>query len=177
MALVIALIVEMAFFNHRQSMDLSAVGAPLVEAAKGSVPAHRMMTGRRHRRTQLAYRCLVFRRPCGRRLRLDRGHLLRYQRRTWAASVVTAAIRLVMGPFAHSLFTSFFGIGVYFALQQQRPAKWGWILLGYLGAVLVHALWNGSTLLGAGYYFRRVRAVVGADVRGDDHPGRLQPAP
>ena len=63
-------------------------------------------------------------------------------------------MRLIMAPFAHSLFTTMFGIGVYFALQQRNAlAKVGCILLGYLGAVIMHGLWNGSSLLGLGAYF------------------------
>ena len=57
-------------------------------------------------------------------------------------------MRLIMAPFAHSLFTTMTGIGVYFALQQRTAiAKVGCILLGYLGAVIMHGLWNGSSLL------------------------------
>jgi hypothetical protein len=45
------------------------------------------------------------------------------------------------------------GIGVYFALQQRNvAAKVGYILLGYVGAVIMHGLWNGSSLLGARAY-------------------------
>ena len=59
-----------------------------------------------------------------------------------------------MAPFAHSLFTTMFGIGVYFALQQRNAlAKAGCILLGYVGAVIMHGLWNGSSLLGIEAYF------------------------
>ena len=69
-------------------------------------------------------------------------------------SLLTAATRLIMGPFAHSLFTTAFGIGVYFALQQRNAiAKVGCILLGYLGAVIMHGLWNGSSMLSTGAYF------------------------
>ena len=39
---------------------------------------------------------------------------------------MTAALRLIMAPFAHPLFTTLIGIGVYFALKQRtsspRPA-------------------------------------------------------
>ena len=73
---------------------------------------------------------------------------------TPAASLVTAALRLVMAPFAHPLFTTFTGIGVYFALKQRSAAaKFGCILLGYAVAVLLHAIWNGSALFGIGTYF------------------------
>jgi protease PrsW len=59
-----------------------------------------------------------------------------------------------MAPFAHSLFTTMFGIGVYFALQQRSSvAKALYILLGYAGAVIMHGLWNGSSLLSVEAYF------------------------
>jgi hypothetical protein len=59
-----------------------------------------------------------------------------------------------MAPFAHSLFTTMIGIGVYFALQQRNViAKAVYILLGYVGAVIMHALWNGSSLLSVQAYF------------------------
>ena len=68
-------------------------------------------------------------------------------------SLLTAALRLIMAPFAHSLFTTMFGIGVYFALQQRSAlAKAVYILLGYLGAVVMHGLWNGSSLLSVEAY-------------------------
>ncbi len=71
-----------------------------------------------------------------------------------ASSLVTAAMRLIMGPFAHPLFTTFTGIGVYFALHQRNTvAKAGYVLLGYLAAVLMHGLWNGSALVSVGAYF------------------------
>jgi hypothetical protein len=42
---------------------------------------------------------------------------------------------------------------VYFALQRHNiVAKAGCILLGYLGAVIMHALWNGSSLLSVQAY-------------------------
>jgi hypothetical protein len=69
-------------------------------------------------------------------------------------SLLTAALRLIMGPFAHPLFTTMTAIGVYFALQQRNSlAKVGCVLLGYLGAVLMHGLWNGSSLIGVEAYF------------------------
>ncbi len=46
------------------------------------------------------------------------------------------------------------GIGVYFALQHRNAlAKAGYILLGYVGAVIMHGLWNGSSLVGLETYF------------------------
>ena len=62
-------------------------------------------------------------------------------------------LRLVMGPFAHPLFTTMTAIGVYFAMKQRSVlAKIGYVLLGYLGAVFIHAVWNGSAMVGTGTY-------------------------
>jgi len=73
---------------------------------------------------------------------------------TLATSLVTAAMRLIMAPFAHPLFTTFTGIGVYFALQQRNTwAKVGYVALGFAAAVIMHGLWNGSALVGPGAYF------------------------
>ena len=45
-------------------------------------------------------------------------------------------------------------IGVYVALRRRGMfAKAGCILLGYVGAVLMHALWNGSSFFGIEAYF------------------------
>ena len=59
----------------------------------------------------------------------------------------------MISPFAHPLFTTMFGIGVYFALHQRRTvAKISSLLLGYIAAAGMHGLWNGSALLGAKTY-------------------------
>jgi hypothetical protein len=69
-------------------------------------------------------------------------------------ALVTAAMRLIMAPFAHPLFTTMFGIGVYFAMNRRSLlAKAGFLLLGYAGAVVMHGLWNASSLTGPEAYF------------------------
>jgi hypothetical protein len=46
-----------------------------------------------------------------------------------------------------------FAIGVYFAMQQRNAfAKVGLVALGYLGAVIMHGLWNGSAWQGPETY-------------------------
>ena len=97
---------------------------------------------------------------------------------TLADSLLTAGMRLVMGPFAHPLFTTFTAIGVYFALQQRNwLKKAGCVLIGYVAAVIMHGLWNGSALLGAGRLFRAVFRVDDAGVRTRRHAGCAQPSP
>lgn len=62
---------------------------------------------------------------------------------------ITFVLRGVLGPFAHPLFTAATGVGVGIAAAAPRGvlrvAAPG---VGYLVAVLLHAIWNGSSVLG-----------------------------
>ncbi|MGY3202649.1 PrsW family intramembrane metalloprotease [Streptomyces sp. TE5632] len=79
-------------------------------------------------------------------------------------SSVTAAtffVRVVMSPFAHPLFTVLTGIGFgVSALATERRRLWRVLppLGGLLLAMGMHALWNGSSVLGGYGFF----AVYGA---------------
>ncbi|RFA11868.1 hypothetical protein B7R21_10975 [Subtercola boreus] len=64
---------------------------------------------------------------------------------------VTFALRGIMGPFAHVMFTSCTGIALGFA--SRRRGFWpvaGLFLAGLFCAMLLHALWNGSTVVAEG---------------------------
>ena len=113
-----------------------------------------MMTGRRRNELNSLTDCLVYAGLVGAGFAWLEDILYIASGETLGDSLLTAAMRLIMAPFAHSLFTTMFGIGVYFALQQRNAlAKVGCILLGYIGAVIMHGLWNGSSLLGVETYF------------------------
>jgi RsiW-degrading membrane proteinase PrsW (M82 family) len=130
------------------------IGAPLTEEAAKGLFLLLMMTGRRRNELNSLTDCLVYAGLVGVGFAWLEDILYISSGHTLGASLVTAALRLIMAPFAHSLFTTMFGIGVYFALQQRKSlAKVGCILLGYLGAVVMHGLWNGSSLLGVEAYF------------------------
>jgi RsiW-degrading membrane proteinase PrsW (M82 family) len=130
------------------------IGAPLTEEAAKGLFLLLMMTGRRRNELNSLTDCLVYAGLAGAGFAWLEDILYISSGGTLGASLVTAALRLIMAPFAHSLFTTMFGIGVYFALQQRKSlAKVGCILLGYLGAVVMHGLWNGSSLLGVEAYF------------------------
>jgi RsiW-degrading membrane proteinase PrsW (M82 family) len=68
---------------------------------------------------------------------------------------ITFFLRGIMGPFAHPLFTSAFGIGVGIAVTIRRPALRVLApILGYVAAVVMHGIWNGSTFWGGdGFFF------------------------
>ncbi|MFO0652749.1 MAG: PrsW family intramembrane metalloprotease [Polyangiales bacterium] len=59
-------------------------------------------------------------------------------------------LRGLVTPWAHPLFTSMTGIGFGVARESTRPLlRWGAPLLGYLGAVFLHFVWNGSSVFSA----------------------------
>jgi RsiW-degrading membrane proteinase PrsW (M82 family) len=125
------------------------LGAPLTEEAAKGLFLLLMMTGRRRNELNSLTDCLVYAGLVGAGFAWLEDVLYIADSASLSESLFTAALRLVMGPFAHSLFTTMFGMGVYLALQQRNAAaKAGCILLGYLGAVFMHGLWNGSTLVG-----------------------------
>ncbi len=70
------------------------------------------------------------------------------------AATGTFVIRGIFSPFAHPLFTAAIGIGVGYAVTtRNRPMRLLAPLLGYVVAVLAHALWNGSAFFAGGQLF------------------------
>ena len=58
-------------------------------------------------------------------------------------------MRGFMGAYAHSLFTSMTAIGLILSRKFGKIS----IIIGFLIAVVIHTVWNGSLLLGtSGYY-------------------------
>lgn len=130
-----------------------AVGAPVVEEAAKGAFLLLMMTGRRRAELNTLTDCLVYAGLTGAGFAWLENIFYIANGETLGGSLAIAGLRLVMGPFAHPLFTTMFGIGVYVAMQQRSaPAKLGCLLLGYAGAVIMHGLWNGSAVMGASTY-------------------------
>jgi RsiW-degrading membrane proteinase PrsW (M82 family) len=70
-------------------------------------------------------------------------------------------LRGVLSPFAHPLFTSMTGIGCGLAALSRSPvARVLFVLVGYLVAVTLHALWNGSATFGDGAAFGGVYLYI-----------------
>lgn len=68
-------------------------------------------------------------------------------------TAVTFALRGLMGPYAHPLFTSMTGIGLGFARQSaNRNVKIFAPLGGLLLAMLLHATWNLTSSLGIAFF-------------------------
>ena len=79
----------------------------------------------------------------------------------------TFVVRGIFSPFAHVLFTACIGLAIGIGARRGSGAGVvGWFLLGLSGAVLLHALWNGSLAFASdaiGLYFTvQVPIFVGA---------------
>ncbi len=61
----------------------------------------------------------------------------------------TFIVRGVLSPFAHPLFTAATGVGIGIAvMSRSRVVRVAAPVLGYIVAVLLHAIWNGSATFG-----------------------------
>jgi RsiW-degrading membrane proteinase PrsW (M82 family) len=131
-----------------------AIGSPVIEEAAKGAFLLLMMTGRRRSELNSLTDCLVYAGLVGAGFAWLEDILYIAGGETLGDSLLTAGVRLIMGPFAHSLFTTMFALGVWFALQNRNFAvRAFYILLGYLGAVIMHGLWNGSSVIGPETYF------------------------
>ncbi|MEI3849659.1 MULTISPECIES: PrsW family intramembrane metalloprotease [unclassified Microbacterium] len=67
-----------------------------------------------------------------------------------ASLTMTFVLRGLLSPFAHAMFTAVTGFAIGLAARRVRAAGSviGAAALGMLGAVLLHALWNGSAMFG-----------------------------
>ncbi|HEY8457612.1 MAG TPA: PrsW family intramembrane metalloprotease [Actinopolymorphaceae bacterium] len=62
-------------------------------------------------------------------------------------------LRCVLSPFSHPLFTTMIGIAIGVMVRSRRPGRFLLPVLGYLGAALLHGLWNASSfILGVGFF-------------------------
>ena len=74
---------------------------------------------------------------------------------------LTFFLRGIMGPFAHPLFTAAMGLGIGIAVSTRRPAvRVVAPILGFVAAVLMHAIWNGSTFFGANGFLIAYGAIM-----------------
>ncbi len=65
--------------------------------------------------------------------------------------VWTFAMRGVLAPWGHPLYTSMTGIGLGIARETDRASvRWLAPILGYIGAVALHATWNASAVIAQG---------------------------
>lgn len=67
--------------------------------------------------------------------------------------VAVFILRGVLAPFSHPLFSAMVGVGIGLASRTGSTSRRVlWPVFGYLVAVALHAVWNGSTLSGGGSF-------------------------
>ena len=69
-----------------------------------------------------------------------------------SVTLATFFIRVIMSPFAHPLFTCMTGVGFGVAAMSRPGQARRWLapLGGWLTAMTLHGIWNGSSALGTG---------------------------
>jgi RsiW-degrading membrane proteinase PrsW (M82 family) len=154
-AIVVSLVLELASSEVLgRGVVLTLVGPAVEEAAKGAFLLV-MLTGARRREFDGVVDGLVYAgfAAVGFAFVEDIGYVAQSFGQGTETTVATVVLRLVLAPFAHPLFTSMIGLGVGLAVSRpQQPARWRYPLIGYLAAVALHALWNGSLTFGFGGY-------------------------
>jgi RsiW-degrading membrane proteinase PrsW (M82 family) len=154
-AVVISLVLELATHEILGGGLVRTLAAPAIEeAAKGAFLLV-MLTGSRRREFDGVVDGLVYAgvTAIGFAFVEDVGYVAQSFGQGANAGIATILMRLVMAPFAHPLFTSMTGLGVGLAVTRPRTSTtWMLPVTGYLAAVALHALWNGSLSYGFGGY-------------------------
>ncbi|WP_336213480.1 PrsW family intramembrane metalloprotease [Nonomuraea sp. LPB2021202275-12-8] len=74
-------------------------------------------------------------------------YLIAYGQDGVQGAVQLFVLRGLIDPLGHPIYTSLIGVGVAYALTHRNAARYAAIPLGYLGAVLLHGLWNGAATM------------------------------
>jgi RsiW-degrading membrane proteinase PrsW (M82 family) len=169
-AVVVSLVLELATSEVLGAGLVLTVAAPLIEeAAKGAFLLV-MLTGARRREFDGVVDGVVYAgvTAVGFAFIEDIGYIAQSFGEGTDTGLATVILRLVIAPFAHPLFTSMTGIGIGL-MVSRGPSSINWLypVAGFVAAVLLHALWNGSLSFGFGAYITvyltvMVPAFVGA---------------
>nr|WP_234812261.1 PrsW family intramembrane metalloprotease [Mycolicibacter longobardus] len=137
-----------------KAFDMAAIQAPFIEEAAKGLFLLIMLTGRRRHELNSLTDCMVYAGVTAVGFAWMEDIVYIAPADSPAKMAAVAIARLIFGPFAHPLFTTMTGIGVFFALRRHGFwSKAFVILLGYLGAVIMHASWNASLAAGGGRLF------------------------
>lgn len=146
----VGLVLGVATLGERLATFVSAaVGAPLVEESlKGAVLLGLLWFRRRELNGPtdgIVYAGMV---GLGFAIVENVGYYARIGAESGEALAATFLIRGILSPLCHPLFTAMIGIAVAYAALSRSGAK-RLILpfLGWVAAVVLHALWNGSSFL------------------------------
>lgn len=132
----------------------SVVGAPLFEEGFKGMFLLVMLTGVRRREMTSLTDTLVYAGMSGIGFAFVENLLYFGTSESLGNTTFMFFARIVMGAFAHPLFTTITALGVWLSMRvRPSGAKALVILLGFVGAMVLHALWNLSASFGLGAYF------------------------
>ena len=162
-AVVVSLALELATSEVLGKGFVLTFAAPAIEeAAKGGFLLV-MLTGARRREFDGVIDGLVYAgvTAIGFAFIEDIGYIAQSFGQGTDAGIATVILRLVIAPFAHPLFTSMTGIGIGLAVSRPRTSMtWLYPAVGFVAAVGLHALWNGSLSFGFASYVVVYLAVM-----------------
>ncbi|HET9650521.1 MAG TPA: PrsW family intramembrane metalloprotease [Microlunatus sp.] len=142
-AVVLSLITSLVDSDYFTS---SVIRAPIVEEFTKGLFLLIMATGIRRRELNTLIDCLVYAGLVGASFGFIENVLYLARGEDIYGTISVAIIRLTT-PFLHSLFTSVTAIGLYVGLRRSGKYAWlGFLGLGYVGAVLLHMLWNATSI-------------------------------
>jgi protease PrsW len=87
-------------------------------------------------------------------------YLLAFGENGAGAAMQLFVVRGLIDPLGHPIYTSMIGLGVAYALTRRGAARYAAIPLGYLAAVFLHGLWNGSATTGSLYWLGGAYLVI-----------------
>lgn len=64
------------------------------------------------------------------------------------AFAFTFVLRGIIAPLGHPIYTAMIGIGVAYVALNRGPGRWIALFFSWVAAMLLHGLWNGSTIFG-----------------------------
>lgn len=65
----------------------------------------------------------------------------------WAIATQTLAVRLILVSYLHPILTMIVAIGIWKGINSTGAMKIGWPVIGWVAAVILHFLHNGSSVL------------------------------
>jgi len=154
-AIVVSLGLELATSEVLGDGFVLIFAAPAIEEAAKGVFLLVMLTGARRREFDGVIDGLVYGgiTAIGFAFIEDIGYIAQSFGQGTDVGIATVILRLVIAPFAHPLFTSMTGIGIGLAVSRPRTSTtWLYPVVGFVAAVGLHALWNGSLSFGFASY-------------------------
>lgn len=131
----------------------SAVGAPLFEEGFKGLFLLVMLSGVRRREMTSLTDTLVYAGMSGIGFAFVENLLYFGTSESLGNTTFMFFARIVMGAFAHPFFTTITAMGVWFSMRLHNSgARAMVILLGFVGAMVLHGLWNLSASFGLGGY-------------------------